>query len=48
MISERSIRHDMEDDGYSNEEIEKAVADYWESKIADYESNKEFDEAYPL
>ena len=45
--SERRIRYEMAEEDYSDEEIEAAVEDYWQSKIDEYESNKEFDEAYP-
>jgi hypothetical protein len=41
MITERSIRQDMAEEGYSDEEIEAAVDNFWDSKIDRYEADKE-------
>ena len=47
MITERSIRADMDEEGYTQEEIEDVVEDYWEGKIDSYIADCDFEEAYP-
>lgn len=47
MITERSLRRDMADEDYTDEEIEEAVDHYWDSKITQHEVDKEFEEIWP-
>ena len=41
MITERSIRRDMAEEDYSDDEIEAAVDNYWESRIDQHIANEE-------
>ena len=47
MITERSIRSDMYEEGYSQEEIEDVVEAHWEGKIDRYIADCDFEESYP-
>ena len=48
MISERTIRRDMAEEGHSDEEIEAAVAQFHEDECDAHYDDKEFAEDYPL
>ena len=47
MITERSIRADMAEEDFTDEEINEAVEDYWDAKIDQYIGDREFEEAHP-
>ena len=47
MITERTIRRDMADEGYSDEEIEAAVAQFHEDECDAHCDDESFNEAYP-
>lgn len=47
MITERSIRADMAEEDFTDEQIDEAVEDYWDAKIDQYIGDREFEEAHP-
>lgn len=47
MITERSIRADMAEEDFTDEEIEDAVESFWDGKIDQYESDRDFERAFP-
>ena len=47
-ITERSIRRDMADEDYTDEQIEEAVDNYWDNQIDKFEANRdEREEIWP-
>ena len=47
MITERSIRADMAEEDFTQEEIEDAVEAHWEAKIDQFEADRDFERAFP-